>query len=533
MGTLRLSLNCDYDRLHELVNEHKTIREMLGHGIVDQDKEYTVQTLRDNVCLLTPEILDQINQVVVKHGHKLVKKKSEVLETKCDSFVLETDVHYPTDINLLSDAIRKVITLTARLCEENGITEWRQAKYNLRKIKRLYLRAQNLKRSSSQNQDKKDEREKIIIEAHRLYIKIVNEYLEKAETSLCLLRNKISILVDAEISVIEGFVKHAKRQIEQIKRRVMDGEKIPHQEKVFSIFESYTEWISKGKAGVPVEFGMRVCIMEDQYGFILNSRVMEKETDDKVAVNIVAEAKKKFSSINSCSFDRGFYSPSNKIELAKILDKIILPKKGKLNKIEKEIENAEEFRVAKRRHSGVESAINALEVHGLDRCLDKGIHGFKRYVALAVVIYWHNSNIYSIAKDLSGNALQTDYIWTFTTALPDTTTPQIISVYPLNNATGVSISGTISVTFSEPMNTSTINSSTFTVTTPPTEFWSGTASGKRTFNSGKTIATFTPNSNNPLVFNAQYTVTITTGVKDLAGNALPSDYSWKFTTERW
>jgi hypothetical protein len=385
MGTLRLSLNCDYDRLHELVNEHKTIREMLGHGLIDQDKEYTVQTLRDNVCLLTPEILEQINQVVVQHGHRLVKKKSEVLKTRCDSFVLETDVHYPTDINLLSDAIRKVITLTARLCEGNGITEWRQAKYNLRKIKRLYLRAQSLKRSSSQNQDKKYEREKIIIEAYRSYIKIANEYLEKAEASLSVLRNKMSILADAEIAAIEGFVKHAKRQIDQIKRRVMNGEKIPHNEKVFSIFESYTEWISKGKAGVPVELGVRVCIMEDQYGFILNSRVMEKETDDKVAVNMVAEAKKKFSSLNSCSFDRGFYSPSNKIELSKILNKVILPKKGKLNKTEKEIENAEEFREAKRRHSGVESAINALEVHGLDRCPDNGIDGFKRYVALAVV----------------------------------------------------------------------------------------------------------------------------------------------------
>lgn len=385
MGTLRLSLNCDYDRLHELVNEHKTIREMLGHGSMDQDKEYTVQTLRDNVCLLTPEILEQINQVVIKHGHKLVKKKSEVLKTRCDSFVLETDVHYPTDINLLSDALRKVITLTARLCEENGITEWRQAKYNLRKIKRLYLRAQNLKRSSSQNQDKKYEREKIIIEAYRPYIKIANEYLEKAEASLSVLRNKISILANAEIAAIEGFVKHARRQIDQIERRVMNGEKIPHHEKVFSIFESYTEWISKGKAGVPVELGVRVCVMEDQYGFILNSRVMEKETDDKVAVNMVEEAKKSFSSLNSCSFDRGFYSPSNKIELSKILDKVILPKKGKLNKAEKEIENAEEFREAKRHHSGVESAINALEVHGLDRCLDNGIHGFKRYVALAVV----------------------------------------------------------------------------------------------------------------------------------------------------
>ncbi len=74
MGTLRLNLNCDYDRLQELVNHHNTIRQMLGHGLTDDDKTYSLQTLKDNVQLFTPEILDEINQVVVHAGHKLKKK---------------------------------------------------------------------------------------------------------------------------------------------------------------------------------------------------------------------------------------------------------------------------------------------------------------------------------------------------------------------------------------------------------------------------------------------------------------------------
>ncbi len=64
---------------------------------------------------------------------------------------------------------------------------------------------------------------------------------------------------------------------------------------------------------------------------------------------------------------------------------MVLPKKGKWSKKDREIESAEEFVQARRAHPAVESAINALEVHGLDRCLDHGIDGFKRYVALAVV----------------------------------------------------------------------------------------------------------------------------------------------------
>jgi len=75
MGVLRLNLNWDYDRLCEMVNEHRTIRQMLGHGRVDDGHRYHVQTLKDNVSLLTPEIVDRINQVVVKAGHGLEKKR--------------------------------------------------------------------------------------------------------------------------------------------------------------------------------------------------------------------------------------------------------------------------------------------------------------------------------------------------------------------------------------------------------------------------------------------------------------------------
>lgn len=75
LGTIRLNLNIDYDRLHSLTNEYRSIREMLGHSEFDKTY-YNCQTLKDNVRLLTPEILDEINQIVVAAGHVLVKKKS-------------------------------------------------------------------------------------------------------------------------------------------------------------------------------------------------------------------------------------------------------------------------------------------------------------------------------------------------------------------------------------------------------------------------------------------------------------------------
>jgi len=87
-GTVRLDLNIDYDRLHELVNQHNTLREMLGHAQYDEHR-YHFQTLKDNVSLFTPELLDKVNQLVVESGHILLKKKEdEALRGRCDSFVV-------------------------------------------------------------------------------------------------------------------------------------------------------------------------------------------------------------------------------------------------------------------------------------------------------------------------------------------------------------------------------------------------------------------------------------------------------------
>lgn len=303
---------------------------------------------------------------------------------RCDSFVVETDVHYPTDINLLFDSIRKMIQLSVQVSQDQGQTLWRQYEYNIRSFKKLFRRTQQLKRSTSKDEKKKAVREKLIINAHKNYIEAAQGYIQKSIMTMDSIVS-VSPVCMAGIEGLKIYINHANRQIDQIRRRVLQGEKIPHSEKVFSIFEPHTDWISKGKAGISQELGLRVCILEDQYGLILHHRVMEKETDDKVAVGMVNSAQNKFSNLKGCSFDKGFYSPGNKKKLRSMLDILVLPKKGKLNRAEREEETAKIFIQSKRKHSAVESAINGLENHGLDRCPDHGIHGFKRYVSLSVL----------------------------------------------------------------------------------------------------------------------------------------------------
>jgi hypothetical protein len=344
-----------------------------------------LQTLKDNLTLFTPDVLDRINQIVLQHGHQLVgKKKDEELRASCDSFVVETDVHYPTDINLLFDAMRKVILLIMALCDDLGLSGWRKGLYNLKKVKRYFRKAQQLKRSTSKDKTKKAKREQLIIDAHMAYLELSNSIIERAkETINCI--ESTNLMVFIRIEEIRKYIAHAQRQIDQIRRRVVEGETIAHHEKVFSLFEEHTEWIKKGKAGVSQELGLKVCIVKDQFDFILHHRVMQHQTDDQVAVPIIMETKERFFQLTGCTFDKGFHSPENQVQLRKTLDQVVLPRKGKLSVINRETENTEEFREARRKHSAVESSINALENHGLDRCRDHGIEGFKRYVALAVV----------------------------------------------------------------------------------------------------------------------------------------------------
>jgi len=292
-------------------------------------------------------------------------------------------VHYPTDINLLWDAIRKTIEISADLCQAHGLSDWRQSAYNLRLFKKLYRHAQKLRHSTSQDESKRQDKEAAMREAHRAYLEQAQVYLDRASDT----RRRLKHIVLAEVFLgeLDEFMGHAERQIDQVDRRVLQGQTIPHEKKVFSLFQPHTEWITKGKAGVPVELGLRVCVVEDQHRFILNHLVMEGTTDDAVAVPIVEETKQRFGNLHSISMDKGFHSKDNQVKLKEIVNVVVIPRKGRLNAVDRASESEAEFVRLRQQHSAVESAINALEQHGLDVCPDHGIVGFKRYVALAVV----------------------------------------------------------------------------------------------------------------------------------------------------
>jgi IS5 family transposase len=385
LGIVRLNCHWDDDKLQDMANHHQTVRLLLGPSQWEMCGTYALQTLKEHVRLFTPEGFDQINQVVVKAGHVVVGHATdEGLKGRCDAFVVETDVHSPTDLSVLCEAIRKLLVLMTVVCGRVGIPGWRQSPHNIRKIKKLFRNAQKMKRSTSQNPARQAVRQELITAAHQAYVDVVESFLEKVRRTVILVRDG-DLAREKDVDELSRLIPHAERQGDQIRRRVRHGEVIPHDEKVFSVCEEHPEGMCQGKAGVSQELGLRVCILEDQYGFLLHQQVMQKQTDAAVAIAMVQETQRRYAGLNSCSFDKGVYTPLNRQKLDEMLDMPILPKKGRLSEADREREVAESFVQGRQQHPAVESGIHALENHGLARCPDHGLDGFIRYVALAVV----------------------------------------------------------------------------------------------------------------------------------------------------
>jgi hypothetical protein len=167
-------------------------------------------------------------------------------------------------------------------------------------------------------------------------------------------------------------------------------------------FETYTEWIAKGKFRPSVEFGKKVSVTTDQFDLILFHKIMNDEQDRDIVIEIADNLLQKYKLINSISFDKGHWLAENKELLELEIPLVVLPKLGRLTAKEKEMESKKHFKLLKNRHSAIESNINELEHRGLNRCPDRSYAHFASYVAMAVCAY----NLKKIGKKILENQLK-------------------------------------------------------------------------------------------------------------------------------
>lgn len=288
-------------------------------------------------------------------------------------------------MNLLFDASRKCIELLSRLHEKHGIEGWRKKNYWKRHIKKL---TRNCAKISTGGGAHKEER---LRESAQAVLEAAFELEEKVNQSVnqLLVKFDISDLDLGILAEVEKFQYYLIMHIDLVERRLIKKETIPHHEKVFSLFEEHTELIKKGKSRPPVEFGHRLLIATEQHGLIIDYKIMGGGSESAETISLADRLLYRFGegNITSISSDKGFSSEENRELLSLYFPDVILPKKGRLNQQDKERQHTRKWRAQKDAHSAVESDINCLEHHGLDRCPDKGYHGYKRYAGLGILAY--------------------------------------------------------------------------------------------------------------------------------------------------
>jgi len=396
LGLTRMTLNIDYDHLTDMANNHKALRGILGvqSTVWGKEKSYKLQTIKDNVKLLDEATILKVNDLVVLGCHELKKKDGDKatsnLSVKADSFVVESKIHFPTDLNLLRDSGLMCIRLINNLKSSgHDLKGW----YQINKLHNKFVLAY---RKSSEIHRKKGKHYKTRLkEATSLYLQRSEKILDKLEKTLLVYSeepNKERTYGEKAQKWFAQLAYSCKMIIkfmDLVNRRILQEEVIPSSEKIYSIHEPHVEWNSKGKLHRAVELGHNVAIATDQYGLILYAKVYEKEVDKQQTLIIGKTIAEQYSTGNeklrSISFDRGFYSKPAKEALKKLYKNVVLPKPGKKNQAELTDESQPAFKKYQKAHSIVEANINMLEHHGLDICPDKGIEGFKRYVAYGVL----------------------------------------------------------------------------------------------------------------------------------------------------
>lgn len=312
-------------------------------------------------------------------------------DLRIDTTAYETNIHYPTDSSLLFDVYRTVARLIQRV---------RKLDPSIAADRRLHIRVAKKHYTKIARRAGKSTKAKTVKPVYKRLMRLVEDIFEIATESVNALSGKIQDhsytgnLADHADHLIEE-MKHycalGARVIDQTQRRVMQGEKVPNDEKLFSIHEPHTELLIRGKAGKPVEFGHMVLLQQTREKFISDFDVFEKKPiEHRLVRSVLASHKKLFGSLPSTfAADKGFYESMDRIkELEEKIELVAIGKKGSRTVEETAREHSFAFKLAQAFRAGIEGSIAFLKrtLH-MDRCFNKGLDHYVSTVGVTVLAH--------------------------------------------------------------------------------------------------------------------------------------------------
>ena len=340
------------------------------------------------------EIIDNLNESLVNEARE--KKLVLGRKLRCDTTVVESNIHYPTDASLLSDCVR-VITRTVKKIKEQGAVVNTEFHNRTRSIKkRIYSIAKVLKNRTGEARREVREITSNILSTAREVVGQAEQVLTEAEQVLANQTADAAKKVMRTVKPLGATIETAKRIIDQTISVQQGNTHI--KDRIVSIFDTDARPIVKGKLNAPVEFGMKLFIQDSEKNIITRYQVLEgNPCDDTLLVPAVDAHIEMFGRPpTSVATDRGFGSPKNEAALrSRGVEKISLPRKGWITYERRDYQSQFWFRYLQRWRAGEEAQISYLKrKYGIGRSLSRGIKGTKTWVGLGILAY----NLRQIAR---------------------------------------------------------------------------------------------------------------------------------------
>ena len=336
---------------------------------------------------ISPQTWKKVNEALARYAVR--KDLIEGDQMRMDTTAVETNIHWPTDSSLLWDTYRVLTGL---------IEQAREIYPNYVGIRRLHTRrVKKLYTKISRKASKKPGSQEAIQPLYERLIEQVTGICQWAD-DICKnierrhLKRRLTDLQLTLADEIAGYRRLGLRVLDQASRRVLDGEQVPNDQKLFSVFEPHTELLKRGKAARPVEFGHMIHIQQVANKFITDYEVFEKKPNEHELVKpALGRHKELFGHYpESVAADKGYYKDMGTIEqLGKQIEIVSIAKKGKRTEEEAMRESDPDFRFAQRFRAGIEGSISYLKrILGLFRCVNKG---WEHYVStVGATIFTHN-----------------------------------------------------------------------------------------------------------------------------------------------
>src|SRR6266700_3894480 len=306
---------------------------------------------------MRPETLHALNDRVVQLA--VQAKATRGRKLRLDATCVQTEIHHPTDSGLLVDSVRVLSRLVKRA---KGLVA-NQVSY-LEQTCRSRLRtarttAQKLHRQLRRKGEDKEAEQKV------LYQKLIETAEQMVRQASCVVKalSKQSelgakrLFKDAErvLPLVEG-------DIAQPRSRVLEGKKVPSEQKVLSLFEPHTRAIPRHKGGALVEFGRQVILDEVEGGIVTRYAILAHPNEHGQAIEAVQHHRAVFERPpNLLTGDRGVHSPETEATLKEAgVQRVAIPAAGPVSKERQALERTRSFRRGYRWRAGIEGRIASL-----------------------------------------------------------------------------------------------------------------------------------------------------------------------------